>query len=183
MEDASKENLKELIIKSKAGDKEAYSRLYSDWFSKIFGFFYLRTGNSGISEDLCQLVFLKIWKNIKNVREPEVSVSWVFSIARNVLIDFWRKKKEISVGEWEDLEKFYEGEDTEYLADLKRKSKDISKAMMGLSEEQKEIISLKFFDELSNKEIEKITGKSQTAIRSIQYRAIVSLRKILKEDE
>lgn len=183
IKETDKKNFRDLVIKSQAGDREAFSELYREWFSRILRFFYSRIGNAQAAEDLCQLVFLKIWKNVRGVKESEASLAWIFSIARNTLIDFWRKKKEVLVGDWSDLEGFYQSEDVEHLADLKAKSQSVFHSLSRLNEEQREAIVMKFFDGLSNKEIESITGKSQMAIRSLQYRAIVSLKKIIKEDD
>lgn len=160
-----------------------FVHIYREWLPKILRFFYLRTANKAVAEDLTQSAFLKAWRSFSENSRISFSSSWIYSIARNVLIDFWRKKKEVVFGDSSDIEEIFDlNVDVERAADIKRAIGKIQKAVNLLNDEQKEIILLKFFEGLSNEEIGQITGKSQTAIRSLQYRALMSLKNILGKE-
>ena len=173
----------EIIKKAKKGDKEAFSLLYKKYGKKIFQFIYWRTENKEVSKDLLQEVFLKAWKNIAFYQEKNFSIrAWLYKIARNTVIDYYRTKRpEISLEE--KIEIVQAGSDIVKKAKISLEKERLKKAINLLPEVQKEVIILKFIEELSNKEISKILKKSETAIRIIQYRALKKLREILKENE
>ena len=94
----------ELIEKASRMDEEAFTRVYQEYTAPIFHFFFLRLRDRTLAEDLAQIVFLKAWENIRQLQEVEKILAWLFKIARNTLIDYWRKKKEINVPDFSALE-------------------------------------------------------------------------------
>ncbi|KKS83002.1 MAG: ECF subfamily RNA polymerase sigma-24 subunit, RNA polymerase sigma-70 factor, ECF subfamily [Candidatus Wolfebacteria bacterium GW2011_GWC1_43_10] len=171
----------ELIEKASRMDEEAFTRVYQEYTAPIFHFFFLRLRDRTLAEDLAQIVFLKAWENIRQLQEVEKILAWLFKIARNTLIDYWRKKKEINVPDFSALESG--ADSTEPLRpedlDLKMLIEEIWEVLEGINEEQREVIVLRFFEGMSPKEIEEIMGKSSTAVRSLQYRALTKLKKVL----
>ncbi|MFA6136285.1 MAG: RNA polymerase sigma factor [Candidatus Paceibacterota bacterium] len=176
------ESFEQTVAKAGRLDEDSFALIYQQCVSPLYRFFYIRVKNKAISEDLTQLVFLKAWGNIKDLDNIENITAWLFTVARNTLIDHWRKKKDISVGDLSFLEEKGGSSDSSGEIDIIKSMGEIELVLDKLNDEQREVVTLKFFDGRSNKEIEKIMRKSSTSIRSLQYRAMLNLRDILNKD-
>ena len=85
---------KELMRLAKDGDSEAFGLLYSKYFVPVFRYIYLRLKNKEEAEDLAQTVFLRVYKSLTRFRDQgKEPLAYFFTIARNAIIDYWRKKK------------------------------------------------------------------------------------------
>lgn len=167
-----------LIKKAQKGENEAFAKLYDFYIEKIYRFIYIKTSNKSDAEDLTQQVFLSAWQSIKSFRyEGHPFSSWLYKIARNLVIDYYRKKKpqEIEFSELlfelEEVKVNFEKDFDKNLLIEKVKS-----VLKRLPVEQQDVIILKFIDNLSNKEIAKILNKSEGAIRVLQHRALKQLK-------
>lgn len=176
MPEISKEQIKELVMEAKSGNEAAFSEIYGSFIAPIYRFVYFRVGSKEEAEDLTQTVFLRAWKSLDKFDETTHFSTWLYTIARNAVIDFWKKKKCVLL---EDMEE-EPAEMTDFAHFEKEKDwEKIKSAIKNLNEDQQEIISLRFIEDLSNAEISKKTGKSEVAIRQTQCRAIKQLRNIL----
>ena len=171
----------ELVRAAKNNDESAFSEIYEYYITPIFRFVYFRVRNRFDADDLTQSIFLKAWKNLSEYRQKKNPFSsWLYAIARNTIIDFWRKKKEWSISELgENTEK--EEERTDEILEKEEDLNEIKKAIGLLTEDQQEVIILKFIEGLSNKEISRILNKKEDAVRQIQSRAIKMLREYIKK--
>lgn len=178
----TKEEVINLVIKAKEGDKESFGKLYLEFFMPIFRFIYFRVNSRQEAEDLTQMVFVRIFSALPDFEAKNYGqfVSWCYMIARNSVIDFWRKRKEISLENIGEINNNLSKEDLSEAVEKQRISGKIKEAMAKLSDEQQEIITLKFISELSNKEISDILGKSEDAVRQMQCRALKALRELVK---
>ena len=174
-------NLVELFEQAKQDNPEAFGRIYTMCFAPVYRYIYLRVGNKAEAEDLVQLVFLKAYQRLANFKHLSSSpLAYLFTIARNAIIDFYRKRKTV-VDNSEDLlsnipdsrasppEEYQQNEEI----------RKVLAAMPALTADQQEIIILKFIEGLENEELSRITGKSQAAIRQIQSRGLKMLRSLL----
>jgi RNA polymerase sigma-70 factor (ECF subfamily) len=174
-----RENIKELVKKAKEGFPNAFAEIYDCYFSQIYRFIFLRVNNREEAEDLSQQVFVKAWESIRDFQEKGFPFSsWLYRIARNLVIDFYRTKKQTT-----ELNENILIEDSSSEVDnrlfVSFVGKEISKAFNFLTSEQKEVIILRFVQDLSYREIAKIMDKNQPALRILQYRAINKLKNIL----
>jgi len=148
---------------------------YERCIAPIFRFILLRIKNYHEAEDLTQTVFLKAWKGLPKYEEKNQFLSWLYAIARNTIVDYWKKKKEFVF----DSEKTDILEDCQDFLETLQEEEDfkgIINAIDLLSEDQQEIIILKFIEDLPNREISEIMERSEEAIRQLQVRAIKSLK-------
>jgi RNA polymerase sigma-70 factor (ECF subfamily) len=179
-------NSKKLIVlvkSAKDGDKNAFSELYEYYITPIFRFVFFRVRNRLDAEDLTQNIFLKAWNYLPNYKQKKDPFSsWLYAIARNTIIDFWRKKKDWSISELGENTIKEEKKSIDDLIDEERDLGIIKKLMELLSEDQQEVIVLKFIDGLSGKEISKIINKKEDAVRQLQSRALKTLKEHLKEN-
>lgn len=154
---------------------------YEKYIAPIFRFIYFRVKNRQEAEDLTQVVFLKAWKNVKKYRKQNNPFSsWLYTIARNTIIDYWKKKKEVDL---DDKVFNFLPDNSNLLQEIENENdfQQIIESIDMLTAEQQEIIILKFIEDLSNEEISEILCKSEEAVRQLQVRALKSLKNILGE--
>lgn len=178
----SKNDPKTLMQLAKNGDSEAFGSLYKLYFIPVFRYIYLRVKSREETEDLAQNVFLKVFQNISNFQEQGKSpLAYFFAIARNAVINHWRKKKNVSI----DLQTISEIADPaghpHQLTEQNETAKTMRRVIQKLSDDQQEAIILKFINELPNSEIAKLLGKTEEAVRQLQCRALKALRQYLKD--
>lgn len=171
---------KNLIEKARLGDNDAFGKLYEHYYLPVFRYIYFRIKKKEDTQDLVQTTFLKVYKSIgkyKNLgKEP---LSFFFTVARNTVIDHFRKKRDLKLYEYTDIEE-NEDRNPENFAQKNEQAKIVNKAIQSLNEEQKEVVLLKFMAGLSNNEIAKQIGKSEDNVRQIQHRALKLLKEKLK---
>lgn len=184
--DNRKETVK-LIKLAKNGDKEAFSSLYKIYFVPIYRFIYLRVQNKSLAEDFTQTVFIKVYEAISDFRiENKTPLNYFFTVARNTIIDYWRKKKDLTLENPNIIAKEGQVDMAENIHNIiqrEEQSKILQNIIQYLTKDQQEIIILKFIDDLSTKEIAEIVGKTEEAVRQLQSRALKSIRSKLKDSK
>lgn len=171
----------ELILQqAQTGDSEAFGVIYDEYSGRIYKFIFRRVGHKEVAEDVLSDTFLKAWQKLTQISSPRALSSWLYQIARNNVIDYYRLKREVVA--LEDVEHILE--DTRNLIDevnLSLEQKRILDLLPQLSTEQAAVVKYKFLEELENAEIAHIMDKTEGAIRVIQHRAIANLRRLLNK--
>ena len=165
------------IIKScQKGKLEDFGRLYDAYAKKIYQFIYFKTQHKETAEDLTSQTFIKALENINNYREQEGArfSSWLYRIARNKVIDHYRTKKENL--RLEDIWEVSDEADLEFDIDVRERLSEIKKYLLQLTKEQREIVIMRVWDELSYQEIAEIIGKNEAACKMAFSRAIKKIR-------
>ncbi len=187
MEFAEKtEEIAQLANKAKLGDQTAFGQIYNLFFQKIFQFIFFRVSHKQIAEDLTEEVFLKAHSKIAGLTNTASFSGWLYQIARNAVIDYYRSKK-LTV-DLADVENTLEYETNVVdLVNLGYQQAILLKLMKELNTVEQAVIKMKFLEDLDTAEISQILNQSEGSIRVIQHRALtklIELRKKLKlEDE
>ncbi|MBK5093943.1 MAG: sigma-70 family RNA polymerase sigma factor [Actinobacteria bacterium] len=180
---ASKAGIRTLVRRAKNRDQEAFGALYDEYVDPIFRYVYYKVGNFAESQDLTGQTFLKAFENIDSYEMRDVAFSsWLYRIAHNLVVDYYRKesKRESVPIEEHPMVVATEGNPVEtVLADMD--SDRLYMAMRKLTHDQREIVLLKFIDNLSNAEVAEIMGISVGAVKSAQRRGLLALNKILSD--
>jgi RNA polymerase sigma-70 factor, ECF subfamily len=178
----TEEQLADILKKAQKGDSESFALIYDHFSPKIYKFIYFRVGHKEVAEDVLSDTFVKSWQKINHVNSPAALSAWLYQIAKNNIIDYYRIKKETVA--LEDVEDFLEDEvnpvDT---TSLNMDQKRILQVMNQLPPEQQEVIKYKFFEDLSNEEIAYVMNKTEGAIRVIQHRAITKLKELVNKND
>jgi len=150
-------------------DRSAYHAIYVHFAPKINSFF-IQQGLADKAEELTHEVFIKIWQKAKTYNAEKAQVStWIFTIVRNLRIDFLRKKKldEVS-GEEENLKD--DNQDIEKVIELKRNRSRLLSIFKSLNEEQRNVLQKVYFEDKSHQaaaeELEMTPGVVKSRIRS-----------------
>ena len=172
--------LKNYLQKAQSGDQEAFAGIYDHFADKIYRFIYFRVGHKEVAEDILSDTFVKSWQKINQINSPSALSAWLYQIARNNIIDYYRLKKETVA--LEDVQDFLEDEVSPVdIINLSLQQKKIFELLNQLPSEQRDVVKYKFFEDLTNEEIAYILGKSEGAIRVIQHRAISKLKELLNK--
>jgi RNA polymerase sigma-70 factor, ECF subfamily len=168
------------ISDSISGDSEAFTQIYNHYFERIYKFICYRTTHRETSEDLTEEVFIKAYGSMSKLKEAGAFEGWLFQIARNKVIDYYRSKKiQIPIDQLENVLE-YENNIIDDI-NLQMDQKLFLQVLNKLPEEQQTVIKLKFIEDLSSEVIAKMLNKTDGAIRVIQHRAITKLKDLIKE--
>lgn len=169
--------IENLVLCAKKGDADAFGQIYEILVEKIYRFFFFKVDRVDQAEDLTARVFEKAWQNLKSYKKDNFQ-AWLFQIARNTLIDFWRtRKKEKSLDEAKELT----DNQVDFLAALNQDEakQQLTCALKNLKNVYYQVIALRFFNELSVAETARAMKKSESAVRTLQHRALKKLKEIM----
>lgn len=178
-----------LYLRLKDKDKEAFIKTYELYVDHIYRFIYFKVSNAEEAEDLTSQVFLKVWDYVQNrqVVEHKNLKALLYKSARNLVIDHYRSLKtrqnvsfENELGEQDVVDK---SQDIHRQAEIVSEMDNIEKMMLELKDEYKEIIILRFINELEISEIAQILNKNKGNVRVLIHRAIKALRDIHQQDK
>lgn len=175
----------ESVIREAAqGVAEAFGRLYDHYLPQIYRFVAAKVSNQTEAEDIVHEVFLSAWQNIEGYKHKGLPFSsWLYRIARNRVIDYYRLHKPIIALENVDPDAVKVASSIELALDTKISWDRVQDAMRDLTETEKDVLLLRFVNDLAPREIAAALEKSEGAVRVIQHRAIHALKKRLTESE
>ena len=173
-----------------SGDESALSVLITRHQSKIYGFIYSKVADRDLSDDIFQDTFIKVIKTLKtkSYNEEGKFLPWVMRIAHNLVVDHFRKAKKMPFQrETEEYSIF------NYMTDnaptiesqmiTEQVEVDLTRLLDELPDDQKEVLVMRMYQDLSFKEIAELTGVSiNTALGRMRY-ALLNLRKIIEKNQ
>lgn len=180
-----------LLVKNyMSGDENALTILIGRHQSRIYGFIYSKISDRDLSDDIFQDTFMKVIKTLKSASYNEEGkfLPWVMRIAHNLIIDHFRKSKKMPMlRETEEFSIFSVLSDNSLTIENEiitlQIENDIKKIIKELPEDQKEVLMMRIYQDLSFKEISELTGVSiNTALGRMRY-AVLNLRKIINKHQ
>jgi RNA polymerase sigma-70 factor (ECF subfamily) len=169
------------IKKAKDGEVEAFGLLYEHYMPKIYRFVLLKVSHREEAEDLTHQTFLKAWESIEQYDfQGYPFSSWLYRIARNTVIDHYRKSRPQSSLEETNIDLIADNPPLGEGLDKKKNLESILKVIQKLKDTEKEVVIMRFIEDLTIREVAKIIGKSEGATKVIQHRAIKNLRDLLE---
>ena len=173
-----------------AGNEAALATLIKRHQSKIFGFIYSKVGDRDLSDDIFQDTFIKVIRTLKSnaYNEEGKFLPWVMRIAHNLIVDHFRRNKKMPLyRETEEFSIFSIMTDDAMTIENKLISDQVSKDLRQLVEElpadQKEVLMMRLYQDMSFKEISEATGVSiNTALGRMRY-ALLNLRKVIDKHQ
>lgn len=173
-------DIKQLFEQAKQGDNDAFGTIYESYFTQIFRYMYYRVKDKELAEDLVQTVFIKVFARIDDI-DNAYPKSYFFTVARNTLTDYWRKKKDETFDQTDStvMNTFAEQPVIEHTVNDSLDVDRILHILESLPEDQQDVIRLKFIHDLTNAEIAAAMRTSSMNVRQLQCRALRSIRKHL----
>jgi RNA polymerase sigma-70 factor (ECF subfamily) len=176
------EALERLVLEAKGGDAWAFGRIFDAFHEPIYRFIASRVQRPSDAEDLTQLVFVKALEALPRYEVRGIPFGgWLFRLARNTIIDHARTRHEhAELDAATDRATEMAGPDE--VALLRQDLDAVARALLDLTDEQRETIELRFFAGLSARETAEVMGKQEGTVRGLQFRAIAALRRSLGMD-
>lgn len=157
------------------GELEYFSEVYEHFAQKIYSFLFHKTFNHALAEDLTSDTFIKALNKIQSFKANKGPFqAWLFTIARNTLIDHYRSHKETQ--SIEDAWQMPVEEKSTHSTEISLLKEVLQEKMLHLSPEQREILTLRFWQDLSFKEIAQILKKTEGSVKVAASRAVKSLK-------
>jgi len=172
----------ETLARARTGDEEAIVAIYHRYYDPIYQFCRLRVGDPLAAQDLTSEVFVRFIKAMKRETAPRTSLrGWIFRVARNLIYDHYGREAELpidTIDQWlsSDIET-----DPEVQALQSIQVERARRAISMLAPSQQEVLLLRFDQQLSLQETAEIMGKQVNAIKALQFRAVNTLRQILRD--
>jgi RNA polymerase sigma-70 factor (ECF subfamily) len=163
------------------GDQQAFAAIYELYVDEIYRFIYLRVEDQPTAEDITSTVFLKAWENLSSYEIRKAPFrAWVYRIARNAVIDHYRTRKSNA-----SLDAIHNVSDRDAVSVAERVAtkldgEELAALLPKLTEDQHNVLVLKFVQGYSTKEVARALGKRQGAVRALQMRALQALAKLLE---
>ena len=178
-------NEEQLLNRAIHYDEAALGELYNQYEGKIYTYIYRRTSNQALAEDLTAQVFLKMLEAIRNRKAWNSSFSgWIYRIAHNLIVDYYRRRdrqQQVSIDDTFELKA--DGDNPVEAAERSLESDRLKSALRRLTEEQAEVVSLRFLEGYSINEVATMMNKTEGAIKALQYRAVATLRQLLQHEQ
>ncbi len=175
--------IEKCVLKAQKGEEKSFAMLFDCFYDKISRYVHFRVAPEDV-EDLVSDVFLKVVEKLHTYKpNPKAGFhSWLFRIAHNRVVDFYRQKKELLGNTDEDGNDFFlqipdENLRPDQQTNLNLDVQKLYGVMKELPDIQREILEFKYLEGFSNAEVAQITGKSEGNIRVIQLRALREIRK------
>ncbi|MCL7745741.1 RNA polymerase sigma factor [Halalkalibacter alkaliphilus] len=169
----------ELIREILTGDQQAIQQLHERYVDRIFQYIYIQTNSYHDTEELLQDVFFKVARQLGQFEGKSSFKTWIFKIARNVVIDYYRKQKKErqSISMDKDVIEHLGGKDESAEVTVLRHlhMDEILKTIDKLPSHYQAVLHLRFIEGFSTKETADIMGKSILSVKSTQRRARLAL--------
>jgi RNA polymerase sigma factor (sigma-70 family) len=166
LKDLQHDRLDGLVAKIKKGNRAAAAELYDELAPKLYGFIFSRTSSREVAEDLSQEIFIKLLEHVQSFDPKKGRFAvWFWRIARNALVDHYRKKKATPFSHFgeDEVEGMAVGEipDTDNVLAYRK----LRSVIGTFSSEEQELFELRFAAEMSYKDISNVLGKPEGTLR------------------
>ncbi|AXG78478.1 ECF subfamily RNA polymerase sigma factor, BldN family [Streptomyces paludis] len=182
--DSDSARMMELVERAQAGEAEAFGRLYDQYSDTVYRYIYYRVGGKATAEDLTSETFLRALRRISTFTyQGRDFGAWLVTIARNLVADHFKSSRfrlEVTTGEMLDANEVERSPEDSVLEHLSNAA--LLEAVRKLNPQQQECVTLRFLQGLSVAETARVMGKNEGAIKTLQYRAVRTLARLLPED-
>lgn len=176
-----------MLARAREFDQEALTWVYETYHDAIYRYIYHHIGSVQTAQDITSDVFRRFLQAVRNGGGPTQQLSaWLYRVAHNLFVDELRRRQH---RDYEPLDspqglalKDSSASPAE-LADLAIAQGQVRQALLELTDDQRDVIILKFVEGMSNAQIAEITGKTLGAVKSLQHRGLATLRDAIKADQ
>ncbi|MFD7709160.1 ECF subfamily RNA polymerase sigma factor, BldN family [Streptomyces sp. NPDC059785] len=182
--DSDSARMMALVERAQAGEADAFGRLYDQYSDTVYRYIYYRVGGKATAEDLTSETFLRALRRIGTFTwQGRDFGAWLVTIARNLVADHFKSSRfrlEVTTGEMLDANEVERSPEESVLESLSNAA--LLDAVRRLNPQQQECVTLRFLQGLSVAETARVMGKNEGAIKTLQYRAVRTLARLLPDD-
>jgi RNA polymerase sigma-70 factor (ECF subfamily) len=171
----------DLLERAAHCEPAALSTLYDQYVDRIYSYIYHRVGQVELAEDLTGQVFMRMLEAVRKGYSWRSSFSgWLYRIAHNLVIDHYRRRGRASFVDIDEVEALSQDAEPLHAVQARLDSEQLRAALEKVTEEQAQVITLRFLEGLSIAETANIMEKTEGAIKALQYRAVLALRRAME---
>jgi len=148
--------------------KDQFILLYDQFFDDVYRYILYKVGKKWDADDLVSEVFRKAFVRQSSLRQDSNEKAWLMTIARNTVIDYYRKKKNVIYSD--QVEDYMEHEVFSANDDLEDHLDCVKNSLSFMPEEDREIINMRYFADMKYRDIGQVLGKTEQAIRTRMFR-------------
>lgn len=182
--DTDNRRMMDLVERAQDGEAEAFGRLYDQYSDTVYRYIYYRVGGKATAEDLTSETFLRALRRIGTFTwQGRDFGAWLVTIARNLVADHFKSSRfrlEVTTGEMLDANEVERSPEDSVLESLSNAA--LLEAVRRLNPQQQECVTLRFLQGLSVAETARAMGKNEGAIKTLQYRAVRTLARLLPQE-
>jgi RNA polymerase sigma-70 factor (ECF subfamily) len=171
-----------LAQRAKGGDEAAFAEIYNRHYEDIYTYLYYRVNDGEAAQDLAAEVFVRLVERIDSFTyRGRPILAWLYTIARNLLIDYQRQQsKALAIPLDEQL--VAKGVGPAEAVDHGLTRDCLIRSLQHLTEDQQRVVIHKLLEGRSNAEVAELMNKTEGAIKSLQHRALASLRRAMRKE-
>jgi len=170
----------EIIRRCQVGDREAFRTLVEQYQNVLYGTAYLMTSSRTVAEDQVQEAFLSAWKSIGSFHVGRPLKPWLVRILVNKVLSYYRINPKIMISL--DAELVVDPVGNDVVEDIERRDQ-LQRVLQSLSEEQRQVVLLRYFTGLSLAETAAALGRRLGTVKSQAYRALEQLKNLIEDDD
>ncbi len=165
----------------KDNKKKKFEEIYDRSADEVYRFIFLKVSSGEIAQDLTSETFTRVWESLQETEEIKNPRAYAYRIARNIVIDHYRKREFQKVTTPEEVVVPDKEKRADEKAEIDSEMERVTKALGRLNEDYQNVIIWYYLDELSVAEVAELLGKPETTVRVIVHRALKALKKELRE--
>lgn len=177
----------ELVARYMAGSESAFGELVQRHSRSVYTLVYNITRSAAETEDISAETFVKVWKNLKKYKKEQAFKPWLLTIARNTALDYLRKKKHVLFSDFENaagqnyfVDSLTDDEPSAFEEIIAKENREkILAALEKLSPSQREILQLRYGEDLTFEEIAEVLDKPMNTVKSQGRRALLALKALI----
>ncbi len=167
-----------MFFRKEEKTKKRFEDIYSSYVEQVYRFLYLKLGSRDDAEDLTSKTFVRVWDTVQR-ENPESGMrnprAYVYKVARNLLIDYYRSKREATVST-DDVVIPDQSQTIHQKAEIDSEIEQVRFALNKLNEDYQNVIIWYYLNELSIQEVADLMDKSETSVRVTVHRAVSALK-------
>lgn len=173
----------ELLNRARALEEDALAEIHDRYYDAIYRYLSFRVNNRQMAEDLTSEVFTRFLSALRDKSAPQNTIrGWLYGAASLVLKEYYRRKKRDNFDELDEQMPGDQG-DPEGNVTITLRNERLRAAMSKLTEDQQQVLALRFGYEMAIKDVADLIDKSEGSVKMLQARAVASLSRIMSEPE
>jgi len=172
----------DILVRARRLEPAALAEIHDRYFVEIYRYVRYRLGEEQLCEDITGEVFLRMLDALHKKRGPETNFrGWLYGTASNLVNDHLRARYAQRLEALENHDQASDGRHPEHSYEVAWQQEQVRQGLQELTPEQQHVLALRFAEDRSLEQTAKIVGKSITAVKALQFRALASLRRILEK--